>query len=436
MIVFFGIVIFLPDRSSQENQLLSTDQDYQEIVTKRSFNGKHFSHGNGIYTAVFSQSPIHYSDNNGELQEINLEFEKKGETYISDKNNVHIKVGQTSMETINPHTGKGIEWIIPSHFTVTKNEAYYEENGITWKYTPRPEGTKLSALVEKMQGAQTYSFEYRLVGSTQALTKNNENGTLQGDGFVIPEAFVIGNDGKRYDVSPWEVSSTHISFSFDDSSLPPQAYPYEIDPTTTFDIAADADDGDWNSVTGVDTADPRIFFGLEFGVVVNSYLRFQNITLRGADTITNATIDVVALSDGGGTWPNNLIRGIKEINPEIPSSYADANGRPRTSNSVAWSQPSNWNAGSRYSSNNIASILNEIIKQPGWQIGDTLMLYIEFQGTPAFQWRERAFAGREHATYDAPRLTITYTAGPTPTPTPTPEPLRFEGLKFEGVKID
>ena len=51
----------------------------------------------------------------------------------------------------------------------------------------------------------------------------------------MPRAVIHGADGKDYPASAWQTAAgPQLEFSFDDSSLPPAAYPYVIDPTTTF----------------------------------------------------------------------------------------------------------------------------------------------------------------------------------------------------------
>jgi hypothetical protein len=216
----------------------------QEITSKRTLNSKTFRNANGTYTAVIAQSPIHYKDNSGTFQDIKLAFVKQRDEFTSDKNNVKTQVSTRSLQTVNPKTGKGVVWIIPSQFTVSNNIATYTSHGLTWTYQLTSAGTKLSAKVAEPQGKKTYSFQYQLVGGAKGFMIDNKTGDLIGDGFMVPKVTVTGKDGKDYPVSGWEmIGQNQIAFILDDSSVPKSAYPYVIDPTTTFDVTASGDDG-------------------------------------------------------------------------------------------------------------------------------------------------------------------------------------------------
>jgi RHS repeat-associated protein len=81
------------------------------------------------------------------------------------------------------------------------------------------------------------------VGGAQALSVDAA-GNLVSDKFVIPRAFAYGADHEVYLVSAWRVESGgKVAFDFDDSTLPQTAYPYELDPTTSFGVTASGDDG-------------------------------------------------------------------------------------------------------------------------------------------------------------------------------------------------
>ncbi len=241
----------------------------REIVEKRSATAKHFKNEDGTYTGVFSAAPIHYKDQSGTLQEIELAFTKQEDTYVSEKSLAKTVVEQNKLTTVNPQTGKGIAWIIPTHFTVKNNEAIYEENGITWKYTLTPTGTKLSATVDTRQGMQTYAYRYELVGDAKNLEVDDATGNLIGDGFTIPRAFVIGKNGERYETSEWVLNENHtVSFTFDDTLLPEEALPYVIDPSTSIDTYSESGDIYSNHPNNLTTA--RNGYNLEVDTSTNN----------------------------------------------------------------------------------------------------------------------------------------------------------------------
>src|SRR5262245_19526073 len=53
----------------------------------------------------------------------------------------------------------------------------------------------------------------------------------------------IGADGNDYPLGTWYLGTGSVAvLSINDAALPASAYPYMLDPTTTFKIAASADD--------------------------------------------------------------------------------------------------------------------------------------------------------------------------------------------------
>ena len=98
----------------------------------------------------------------------------------------------------------------------------------------RHTGLKLNGTVTAPQGPQTYRFQYQLLGISD-FTIDAGGNAVAGGGVVVPRAVIHGADGKDYPASAWQAASgPRLELSFDDSSLPPAAYPYVIDPTTTF----------------------------------------------------------------------------------------------------------------------------------------------------------------------------------------------------------
>jgi hypothetical protein len=69
-------------------------------------------------------------------------------------------------------------------------------------------------------------------------------GNLVGDGFVVPRPIVLGADQLAYQTGPWQLlHGDRISFSFEDSALLADAYPYVLDPGASFYKRPSADDG-------------------------------------------------------------------------------------------------------------------------------------------------------------------------------------------------
>jgi hypothetical protein len=108
-------------------------------------------------------------------------------------------------------------------------------------------------------------------------------------------------------------------------------------------------------------------------------LRFLKVPVPPGADITNAYIEFVCDEVKGGTQPVSLIiEG--ELNPNPPrfSTAAPFNisSRPRTTAKVVW-VPVNWTAvDQKDQTPNITSVIQEIIGQPGWVSGSSLVIII------------------------------------------------------------
>jgi hypothetical protein len=157
-----------------------------------------------------------------------------------------VRVAGARLEVTDRETGGGITWVLPGPPAIAEHRARFSWRGLDWDYAVTDFGVKLQADVASARGPQTYEFSYHLLGGRQPLVVG-DRGDLEGDGFYIPRAFALGADGKSYDAGAWRLlPGQRVAFEFDDSGLPPGAFPYVLDPTTYFKTAAVGDEGDVN----------------------------------------------------------------------------------------------------------------------------------------------------------------------------------------------
>lgn len=140
-------------------------------------------------------------------------------------------------------------------------------------------------------------------------------------------------------------------------------------------IAAAADDGGWSEAGYYNSSSATIirlgdasdadygrsaWFRWTTGITAGSEILSASINLssRGVDT----------------PIPTLMIRAIDEDNPVAPTSKANADSRARTTASVTWT-PTAWTSGQRYSSPNIAGILQEVVDRPGFS--GTVVILVE-----------------------------------------------------------
>jgi RHS repeat-associated protein len=213
-----------------------------ELVSLRTRDSKTYLNPDGTYTAEFGKL-LHYQAAPAEWNDVDLSFRADGADQVADRNEVTVRVTDRGIEVAERATGKGIRWLTPTRAAVSGRTARLSTQGLEWVYTNRKSGLKLSATVSAHLGRRAFAFPYELVGGAEALEVQS-GGDLVSDTFVLPRAMVLGADGSSYQVGWWRLlPGARAAFDLDDSALPDAAFPYELDPTTVFNLASSGDDG-------------------------------------------------------------------------------------------------------------------------------------------------------------------------------------------------
>lgn len=183
-------------------------------------------------------------------------------------------------------------------------------------------------------------------------------------------------------------------------------------PTINVQVSATADDGTW--LEGVGFLSTFSFIcGYRSGGLgpSNGFCRFNSVTLPAAATITAATIDLVAGSNQSATTVNLLIRAVAADNPAAPTTYAGAEGATRTTASVAWSSIAAWTSNSTYSTPDISSVIQELVNRGGWASGNSIVIYIEDNGSSTSGDVYRDIRDYGAAPSSSAILNVTYSTG-------------------------
>jgi hypothetical protein len=107
-------------------------------------------------------------------------------------------------------------------------------------------------------------------------------------------------------------------------------------------------------------------------------IRFLKVAVPKGASVSNAYIEFTCDETKGGLEPVSLlIEG--DLSPNaakfISSAY-EVSSRPKTTAKVVW-DPVNWTAmGQIDQTSNIASVIEEIVNQPGWVSGNALVVII------------------------------------------------------------
>jgi hypothetical protein len=215
--------------------------DSVEILGSRSAGAKHFRLVSGEFKGIFGNGQ-HYDDR-GQWEDIVRDWAPSGLDQLVDKHHTNAAVISAGIEMWMPRDNKGIRWLTPSRATTDGVFASHPEMGQTWRhFVTRRGNVKAEATVTSPQGARTYSFRYEMIGGAGGL-ETAPNGSLQGEGLYIPRVVVQAKHARVFVAGPWRIDSGVASFDWDDRVVPLEDYPYVIDPSTTFDGAGGANDG-------------------------------------------------------------------------------------------------------------------------------------------------------------------------------------------------
>ncbi len=293
-----------------------------EVVDRRTQNSKRFQNPDGLFTTVF-QSNIHYEDAPGIWKATSTSYIFNGSDSVMERHPLYSsRVSNQGVAVRSNESGAGILWLTPLRPNVGGNKATFTRDGVVWTYANTNNGIKAEATVTAAWGLPTYRFTYQLQGG-EALVLDGR-GNIIGDGFLVPMPIVTGANGFEYETTPWElIAGPRAEFSFDDSLLPPEAYPYVIDPTTVIQPGAAAGNDshiEANAPTTNDGTDTKMRVGDSAGGANQQDRDVIKFDITGAidsgDTVTDATLSLfeqdAADSAGTGTWAVNVRRLLQD----------------------------------------------------------------------------------------------------------------------------
>ncbi|MGH2807710.1 MAG: hypothetical protein ACRDKT_10595 [Actinomycetota bacterium] len=277
--------------------------DSGEVVSLRTEHSKTFLHSDCSYRQVIGHE-LHYKAVSGQWENVDLTFRQEGSSYIIDRNDAIIKVTDAGIEITRATDGQGVRWLTPQRPDVSESTARFSYAGLEWKYGATTDGVKLGALVSDSLGRHSFAFGYELLGGAAELSVDSD-GNLQSDSFTIPRAVAYGADGQVYVAGRWRLlPDSRVGFDFDDTSLPAEAFPYVLDPTTNFGVSTGGDDGYLQKVgstypptscsgwvPGNRTID--VYKGLNsqpLYITVNGFARWDTSSLPDNAAITGATL--------------------------------------------------------------------------------------------------------------------------------------------------
>ncbi|MET0525987.1 MAG: PKD domain-containing protein [Nocardioides sp.] len=140
-------------------------------------------------------------------------------------------------------------------------------------------------------------------------------------------------------------------------------------------------------------------------------IRFDNLAVPSGATVTEAWIQFRASGSNSGATSVQISGIAQDDTATFTTSSTTVSSRPRTTASSAWSPPT-WTsgqAGAAQRTTDLRSIVQEIVRRPGWRSGNALAFVMTGTG-------ERRASSHDGAL--APVLHLAYTTGQTPNTPP------------------
>lgn len=230
-----------------------------ELSDRRTKHAKHYKNPDGTYAAALYTGPVHYQGTPGGpwLDKKQQFVAGAANEWVSNQSDVSMRTYQVGsggnakwwIEFKETLTGKGIAFQVqfqPTPVANTNELRFTDSQSRTWSYFHSPAGGKmLGPSIAVSEGAHTFTFPYQLIGGVDPLVLDASGAIKSGDVFYMPAPHLNGADQETYAAASWTLDTANqtLSFSYTDVGLPAAAYPYRVDPSTTFSIAAGANDG-------------------------------------------------------------------------------------------------------------------------------------------------------------------------------------------------
>lgn len=177
--------------------------------------------------------------------------------------------------------------------------------------------------------------------------------------------------------------------------------------TWTARIVAGGDDGWWTPSMDFDnfsTTTKVGYDGMSFDDI-NSFFRFQNVTIPNASVISTATLTLRVGAAASATF-NMSVKGEDTDDSAQYADEMDADDVTETTAGVTWAGSSGWTTSDKEDTPDIKTIIQEIVDRSGWASGNDLTLRVKYAGGSSVE--EYSFKTYEDSVDVSALLTIKY----------------------------
>ncbi len=430
----------------QDNRFIKTENpDYEGIIIG-GFNGS----AGGIQGALNNYFINNSFENGASLEDISYSVNEDKDLWIQ----WYLNIKARDAETHNPIQNAQIE--IRKHnstgkiiFTgTTDSEGKIETQTLTEYYeyafgTEVPERElyspyyitgeyneqEINQLISLNQSKTVY-FDFTLSSCSEGETQNcttpeNCPGTQTCTNGTWELCKDIAGDNCPADINP-SIIVTQINPVSDISVEQGKAFPFSTSVTCLDNDCGNIEavlDPEINSTVNQGTDDIWVYgtsinTSTDFGEIGHTgtqpeamAFRFNNIQIPRESTINSAVITLTSRSAMDSQTVNVILKSQVDDNPATFSTYSDYSSRTKSNSSIEWNNVPAFIYAGTYNTPDLSSIIQETINKSYWQEGDSIVIFIEDNGSSAG-------AERRIVTYDSPwfedgqaKLTINYETG-------------------------
>lgn len=142
-------------------------------------------------------------------------------------------------------------------------------------------------------------------------------------------------------------------------------------------------------------------------------IRFSAVPIPQGSTINSAYLVVTSSGNYIQDTVSAIIQGEDVDSAAVfAGTYADYNGRTKTSATVSWFGVEHWTIGSEYVSPNISTVVSEVVNRAGWVTGNNMVLFWDDRAKMSSQSDYMPANVRGGSVY---KLVVDYTAATTVT---------------------
>jgi len=239
-----------------------------------------------------------------------------------------------------------------------------------------------------------------------------------GEPYTVPSEPVDFNKGQSIATLEKRGNKLYISIRTPYSWLQTAIFPVFVDVDVDEQVGANADDcwvyktypgAAWAFQDGNShTVGQKTVWGFTHS---GTGQRFQTVALAQAETIDTASLIITASGTKSSTTVKSYIQGEDADDAAAFSTYANYNGRARTTAKIAWDGIAAWTDGVEYTSPEIKTVIQEIVDRGGWATGQDIVIFWEDHDNRSSASAIRGGHSHNLSNPEAPQLHVEYTAG-------------------------